>query len=76
MTATLDVSYRAPTFADSFVVIKVQVVEQKGRKIRVQGRVESLEGQLLVEADALFVEPKMAKFLSSSSVKEALNVGN
>ena len=71
----MNLKYRAPTFADSFIVVKAQVDEQKGRKVFVSGRIESLEGQLLVEADALFVEPKFAKFLSNSSIKEVIDVG-
>ncbi|ORY47194.1 HotDog domain-containing protein [Leucosporidium creatinivorum] len=72
VTATLSLAYKKPTFANQFVVIKTQLVEVKGRKAWVEGRIESLEGEVLVEAKALFVEPRMAKFLDNSSVKAAL----
>ncbi|SCV69471.1 BQ2448_2491 [Microbotryum intermedium] len=72
VTATLSLSYKKPTFADQFVVVRTEWVRQEGRKVWVQGQIEDLDGQVLVQADALFVEPKMAKFLSSSSVREHL----
>ncbi|KDE04803.1 hypothetical protein MVLG_04767 [Microbotryum lychnidis-dioicae p1A1 Lamole] len=72
VTATLSLSYKKPTFADQFVVIRTEFVRQEGRKVWVKGQIEDLEGMVLVQAEALFVEPKMAKFLSSSSVREHL----
>ncbi|GAA5982789.1 hypothetical protein JCM5350_002989 [Sporobolomyces pararoseus] len=72
VTATLNLKYKKPTFAAQYIVIKTQLVDQKGRKAWVKGRIENTEGENLVEAEALFVEPKMAKFLSNSSVREAL----
>ncbi|GAA5926006.1 PaaI family thioesterase [Sporobolomyces koalae] len=72
VTATLNLKYRKPTFAAQYIVIKTNLVEQKGRKAWVQGRIENTEGECMVEAEALFVEPKMARFLSNSSVREAL----
>ncbi|KAK4055419.1 hypothetical protein OIO90_003257 [Microbotryomycetes sp. JL221] len=72
VTATLELSYRKPTFANQFIVIKTELVDVKGRKAWVKGHIEDLDGQTLVEAKALFVEPKMARFLDNSSVREAL----
>ncbi|GAA5910064.1 PaaI family thioesterase [Sporobolomyces salmoneus] len=72
VTATLNLKYKKPTFAAQYIVIKTQLVDQKGRKAWVKGRIENTEGENLVEAEALFVEPKMARFLSNSSVREAL----
>ncbi|GAA5874124.1 hypothetical protein JCM16303_005750 [Sporobolomyces ruberrimus] len=72
VTATLNLKYKKPTFAAQYIVIKTQLTDQKGRKAWVKGRIENTEGETLVEADALFVEPKMARFLSNSSVREAL----
>ncbi|KAG8216710.1 HotDog domain-containing protein [Butyriboletus roseoflavus] len=69
VTAKLSISYRAPTFADQFIVIKVRLVEKNGRKVSVSGRVEDLKGNLLVEANAMFVQPKYSKMLSNSVVK-------
>ncbi|GAA5855576.1 hypothetical protein JCM3766R1_002191 [Sporobolomyces carnicolor] len=72
VTATLNLKYKKPTFAAQYIVIKTELVDQKGRKAWVKGRIENTEGENLVEAEALFVEPKMARFLSNSSVREAL----
>ncbi|KAG6377581.1 HotDog domain-containing protein [Boletus reticuloceps] len=72
VTAKLSISYKAPTFADQFIVIKVRLEEKNGRKTTVSGRVEDLKGNLLVEANALFVQPKYSKMLSNSVVKKAM----
>ncbi|KAF8551307.1 Thioesterase/thiol ester dehydrase-isomerase [Imleria badia] len=72
VTAKLSITYRAPTFADQFIVIKVRLDEKNGRKATVSGRVEDLKGNLLVEANALFVQPKYSKMLSNSIVKKAM----
>ncbi|KAI0804837.1 HotDog domain-containing protein [Irpex lacteus] len=72
VTATLNLSYRAPTRANQFVVIKTFVDEQEGRKVRVSGRIEDIEGKVLVEAQALFVQPRYAKMLSSQRLHARL----
>ncbi|KAG9313604.1 HotDog domain-containing protein [Chiua virens] len=72
VTAKLSISYKAPTFADQFIVIKVRLEEKNGRKVNVSGRVEDLKGNLLVEANAMFVQPKYSKMLSNSIVKKAM----
>ncbi|KAJ7111630.1 HotDog domain-containing protein [Mycena crocata] len=74
VTATLSLKYKAPTRADQFVVMKTQLVEAKGRKARVSGRVEDLQGTVLVEAEALFVQPRYAKLLSSTVVRQHMGV--
>jgi len=50
VTAKLSLDYRAPTRADQFIVIKTTLTKAKGRKAEVSGRVETLDGTLLVEA--------------------------
>ncbi|GAA5972968.1 hypothetical protein JCM11641_000343 [Rhodosporidiobolus odoratus] len=72
VTATLTMSYKKPTFANQYLIIRTEVEKQKGRKAWVKGRVENTEGEVLAEASALFVEPRFAAFLSNSSVREAL----
>ncbi|CEH14897.1 Uncharacterized conserved protein [Ceraceosorus bombacis] len=73
VTARLEVDYRAPVKADQFVVVRTEKVESKGRKCTVQGSIQSLDGQILVQAKAIFVEPRMAKFLDNSLVKQAMD---
>ncbi len=46
----MTVNYRAPTFANQFIVIRTQLDEVKGRKAVVSGTIEDLEGTLLVKA--------------------------
>lgn len=49
VTATLELAYKKPTFADQFVVIRAELKELKGRKAWVEGRIEDLNGEVLVE---------------------------
>lgn len=73
MTAYLNVRYKAPTQADQFVVVKARCHKSEGRKAWVSGEIETLDGQVLVEADALYVEPRNAWVLAkSTAVREAL----
>lgn len=75
VTANLTVNYRAPSPAGSFVVLKAEVVKVEGRKVWVKGRIELLgdgmePGKLLVEGEALFIEPKYAKVWLPKSFSE------
>ncbi|KAJ7661974.1 HotDog domain-containing protein [Mycena polygramma] len=72
VTATLDLSYRAPTKADQFIVLKTKLLEVNGRKATVSGRAEDLQGNLLVEAKALFIQPRYAKMLDPSLIRQNL----
>lgn len=65
VTANLNVDYRAPAMADSYVALRAETVKVEGRKAWVEGRIETLpeDGSapvVLVQAKALFVEPKQA----------------
>ncbi|KAL4925830.1 PaaI family thioesterase [Aspergillus undulatus] len=65
VTANLNVDYRRPAMAESYFVLRAQVVKTEGRKAWVEARIETLpeEGQepdVLVEAKSLFIEPKIA----------------
>ncbi|KAF8639387.1 hypothetical protein AX17_001543 [Amanita inopinata Kibby_2008] len=72
VTANLALNYRAPTQADQIVVIRTKLEDLQGRKARVSGRVEDLNGTLLVEASATFVQPRYAKLLNSGVIKQAM----
>ncbi|KAK0194390.1 Thioesterase/thiol ester dehydrase-isomerase [Armillaria mellea] len=74
VTATLSLTYKAPTIADQFVVIKTSLHKLQGRKINVTGRIEDLEGKTLVEASALFVQPKYSGLLNKRPLHEALGM--
>ena len=63
MTANLKIDYRKPALAGQNYVIKAETVHVEGRKALVRGWMEGLEGDLkgvkVVEAEALFVQPKL-----------------
>jgi 3'-phosphoadenosine 5'-phosphosulfate synthase len=65
MTANLNINYRNPTPAGAFVVLRAKTVKVDGRKAWVEGHIETLVGEgekpvVLVEASALFIEPRQA----------------
>jgi len=72
VTANLTVNYRAPTRADQFVVMKIRLLEAKGRKVRVTGTVEDLDGNVLIDASGLFVQPTYARLLNKNAVLERM----
>lgn len=67
VTANLQINYRKPTQAGQFLVLRARTIKVEGRKAWAEGWIESLEvpegeePQKLVEATALFVEPRHAK---------------
>ncbi|KAJ5947383.1 hypothetical protein N7466_000398 [Penicillium verhagenii] len=68
VTANLNIDYRAPAMADSYVVLWAQTTKVEGRKAWVKARIETLSvdedshgAKLLVEASALFIEPRLAE---------------
>lgn len=66
VTASLKVDYRVPCPGNSYVVLKAETIKVEGRKAWVKGWIELLgeedgKGTKLVEAEALFIEPKGAK---------------
>ena len=65
MTANLNINYRKPAPAGSFLVLKAKTTKVEGRKAWVEGQIETLVGEgetpaVLVEASALFIEPRNA----------------
>ncbi|KAI0763373.1 hypothetical protein BC629DRAFT_1596937 [Irpex lacteus] len=66
VTGTLNLTYRAPTRANQFVIIKTFVEEQAGRKVRVSGRIKVIEGKALVKA------PRYAKIIGSQRLHRHL----
>ncbi|EHA50915.1 hypothetical protein MCOR07_011173 [Pyricularia oryzae] len=65
LTANLNIDYRAPCKANQYIVLRAKTVKVEGRKVSVEGRLETLvePGEtplLLAEAKALFISPKGA----------------
>ncbi|EER27971.1 hypothetical protein D8B26_005905 [Coccidioides posadasii str. Silveira] len=68
VTANLNIDYRRPAPAGSFFVLRAKTTKVEGRKAWVEGWIETLpddgtDPTILVEAKALFVEPKNAAIL-------------
>lgn len=71
VTASLNINYRKPTMAGQYLVLVASTTKVEGRKAWAVGHIESLEdfdgrepgapSKPLVEAEALFIEPKHAK---------------
>lgn len=76
VTASLKIDYRKPCVAGQYVVLKAETTQVDGRKAWVKGRLETLpdegEGEVLVEAEALFIEPRGAKV--SRSLQNTLSI--
>jgi acyl-coenzyme A thioesterase PaaI-like protein len=70
VTANLNIDYRAPAMANNYVALRAETVKVEGRKAWVEGRIETLPADgkdpvVLVEAKALFIEPKQAAVSAS-----------
>lgn len=65
VTASLQINYKKPTKADQYLVLKATTTKVDGRKAFVEGHIETMpengeEAEILVTANALFIEPKHA----------------
>ena len=72
VTASLQISYKKPTKADQYLVLKATTKKVEGRKAFVEGHIETMpengeEPEILVSADALFIEPKYAAVSRNTS---------
>lgn len=69
VTANLNINYRKPTRANQYLILKAKTTKVEGRKAWVEGHIESLATtnssapEKLVEATALFIEPKYANLM-------------
>lgn len=65
VTANLNIDYRAPAAANSYAVFRATTTKLEGRKAWVEGCIETIpdgdeEAVVLVQARALFIEPRQA----------------
>ncbi|KAL1792158.1 hypothetical protein ACET3X_009909 [Alternaria dauci] len=65
VTASLNITYKAPCMAGQIVVLRAETTKVEGRKAWVRGWLETVpkEGKeplVLTEAEALFIEPRQA----------------
>lgn len=80
VTANLNINYRKPTPAGSYLVLRAETTQVEGRKAWVKGRIESLpvSGEAPVvyaEATALFVSPKFAAVSRMRAMTESRRGG-
>ena len=68
VTATLNINYKAPTRADQFIVLKIHLDEAQGRKAKVTGTVEDMNGKVLVEAKYVLLQPSLFFVLLMTAV--------
>ncbi|PNY25943.1 Uncharacterized protein TCAP_04115 [Tolypocladium capitatum] len=68
VTANLNINYRKPTPAGSFLVLRAETTRVEGRKAWVKGHIELLAEPgatptILAEAEALYISPKHAAMM-------------
>ncbi|PIA19333.1 Thioesterase/thiol ester dehydrase-isomerase, partial [Coemansia reversa NRRL 1564] len=57
-TATLKINYRRPAVVNQVLVFRTQLINLEGRKAQVVGQLEDIQGNILSDAEALYVSPK------------------
>jgi len=55
VTAKIDARYRRPVGLEEPLVVRAHIVRQRGRRIEVQGTLSDAAGNVLVDAEALFI---------------------
>ncbi|SHO76132.1 Similar to S.cerevisiae protein YBL095W (Putative protein of unknown function) [Malassezia sympodialis ATCC 42132] len=65
VTGKLELSYRKPVRAERFYLVETRITESVGRKCFVSGSLlDPQTRQVMVEAHAVFIEPRWAKYIS------------
>ncbi|KAL2884068.1 hypothetical protein SGCOL_000005 [Colletotrichum sp. CLE4] len=69
VTAKLEINYRKPVHAGTYVVLRARTTRVEGRKAWVEGQLETLpvdgeEPLVLAQASALFVSPRFASVMA------------
>ncbi|WFD18166.1 hypothetical protein MCAP1_000374 [Malassezia caprae] len=65
VTGKLELFYRKPVRAERFYLVETRIAENAGRKCFVSGTLmDAHTRQVLVEANAVFIEPRWAKWIS------------
>ncbi|KAJ2006657.1 hypothetical protein GGI02_004261 [Coemansia sp. RSA 2322] len=67
LTASLKINYRRPVVADQILVFRTQVATMEGRKATVTAQLEDVKGNLLSDAEALYVSPSNEKLVPGRS---------
>ncbi|KAJ2812558.1 hypothetical protein H4S07_001315 [Coemansia furcata] len=69
LTGSLKVNYRRPVVASQILVFKTQVAKIEGRKATITAQLEDVKGNLLSDAEALYVSPGNEKLFPDCSEK-------
>lgn len=64
VTAKLELQFCSPIKLDSIILVRATTTKAEGRKAWVEATIETMEGELLVQATAIFIEPKWSASLS------------
>ncbi|KAJ1856352.1 hypothetical protein LPJ73_002199 [Coemansia sp. RSA 2703] len=67
LTATLNINYRRPVLADQILVFRTQLKTIEGRKATIAAQLEDTQGNLLSDAESLYVSPSNDKLLPDAS---------
>ena len=71
VTAYLNIKYRKPVPVGKYLCLRAEITRSEGRKVWVKGTIEVLgegadamkRGEVCVEAEGLYVEPKWVKWV-------------
>ncbi|KAJ2898797.1 hypothetical protein IWW38_001228 [Coemansia aciculifera] len=69
LTASLKINYRRPVVVDQILVLKTQLASIEGRKATITAQLEDASGNLLSDAEALYISPSNEKLFPDNSSK-------
>ncbi|ORX66374.1 hypothetical protein DL89DRAFT_270288 [Linderina pennispora] len=67
LTASLKVNYRRPALANQIFVFRTSLEHMEGRKATIKATMEDLKGNVLSDAESLYVSPSNEKLVSDNS---------
>ncbi|KAJ2832261.1 hypothetical protein J3B01_004933 [Coemansia erecta] len=76
LTASLKIAYHKPAIADQIFVFRTHLAKMEGRKAEIAAQLEDSQGNLLSEAEALYISPKNVTLVQdqTSQVEKIENV--
>lgn len=64
VTANLSVNLKGKIHPNSSFILSAKIQEARGRKVNINGKIESLNGDLIADAKCLLVEPRWFKWFN------------
>ncbi|KAJ2556622.1 hypothetical protein EV175_001882 [Coemansia sp. RSA 1933] len=76
LTANLKINYRRPVVVDQVLIFRTRLVEMEGRKAKIAATLEDANGNILTDAEALYISPSNEKLLQdrSSDIQKIENI--